>query len=104
MFEEIEARAYKNLRGDINALIKDVIYKMFGEDKKTAICIGREQYESAEYHRGRASAFDDICTRLIDIIAAIDGERTAEIIAEEEKITERLASEIVADYSRSKQS
>lgn len=104
MFEAIDARAYKNLRGDIKALIDEIIYKMVLENGKTVSYIDRKQYEAAEYHSGRVSAFDDISTRLINIIYAIDSERNDEIIAEEEKITDWLDSEIASDESRSKQS
>ena len=104
MFEEIDARAYKNLRDDIKALINNMIFKMSLENRKTSIYIDRKQYESAEYHSGLSAALDDISTQLMDIIDNIDSARDEEIMAADKEFSEHLESETAADYSRPKQS
>ena len=105
MFEEIEACAYKNLRGDIKALINDMIEKMRIENVHVRECADKKLYTEAEYHAGYHDAVGDTLDRIMDILDTIDEETSEQIDEEERKFAEEMfADEIAADSSRSKQS
>lgn len=104
MFEEIEARAYKNLRGDIKALINDMIEKMRVENVQVCEYAEKKWYTEAEYHAGYHDGVSDTLDRIINIIDNIDVEVAEQIKEEDCRFAEEMfSSEIAADYSRSKQ-
>ena len=103
MFEEIEARAFHNLRGDIKALITRLIDDTRYEREKSEAFIDRKWNEVAEYHAGYADALDDVSARLLDIIGMIDDEVAKQSDDEDRKFSEYYAAEIAADEACSKQ-
>ena len=104
MFEEIESRAYKNLRGDIKALINDMIEKMLIENEHMRESADMKLYTEAEYHAGYYDAVSDTLDRIIIIIDTIDSEVAEQIYEEDRKFSEEIfADEIASDLSRSKQ-
>lgn len=88
MFEEIEARAFHNLRGDIKALITRLIDDTRYEHEKSEAFIDRKWNEVAEYHAGYADALDNVSTRLLDIIDMIDDELSEQIDEEDWKFSD----------------
>ena len=104
MFEEVEARAYKNLRGDIKAIINDMIEKMRIENVKVRECADKKWFTEAEYHAGYIDAVCDTLVRVMNIIDTIDSEVSEQIYEEDRKFAEEMfADEISPDSSRSKQ-
>ena len=105
MFEEIEARAYKNLRGNIKSLINDMIEKMHIENAHSYEYSEMKRYTESEYHAGYSDGIGDTLHRINNIVNTIDAEVAEQIDEEDRRFSEEIfADEIATDSSRSKQS
>lgn len=103
MFEEIEARAYKNLRTELKSLFRDMIEKMRLENVQVREYADMKRFADAEYHSGYHDAVSDTLDRIMNILDTINKDVFEQMSAEDDKVLKYYESEPSDDDSRHEQ-